>query len=203
MGRTRAGLVIVGVALAAGGLWIASRETPQGAIRPPSPQPSATDRVGAAPRRATLRVENQALGKSRRRVASAVSALKRIRLWERLTRHLYIVRIGSRPGSMEIPDDGHLADAYLRGQIDDRGAGGVCDVMFYPRAMKDDLARAHDYYAQGLAGPPPSLGDFWAAILAHELAHCLPYVNPKGLPRQAPEPLAEKWEERVRSRLQG
>ncbi|MFN2526588.1 MAG: hypothetical protein ABR505_10075 [Actinomycetota bacterium] len=197
-------LLVVGVVgIGGAGVWFAGRSEPANPRRPRATRSVVPPRVGSAQRAPTVRIENLALGKSRARVAAAVASLKEIELWRRLTRHLYIVRLGSRPGVGDVPDDRHLADAYLRAQIDEGGAGGVCDIMFYPRALKDDLQRATDYYSQGLGGPPPALEDFWAAILAHELAHCLPYKTKKGVAREAPEPLAERWEARVLRRLQG
>lgn len=203
MKRAAIGLLAVTLlGLAGTQLWVATRSEqrqPPEARRTRAPVAKPHAPAGRAP---TLRVENAALGKSRVRVRDAIADVKRIGLWRRLTRHLYIVRVGSRPGVTDVPGDRHLADAYLWGQIDAGGAGGVCDIMFYPRAVKDDLDRAAGYYAQGLGEAPPTLGDLWAAVLAHELAHCLPHHNKRGLPRLAPESVAEKWEARALARLQ-
>ncbi|HEX2240795.1 MAG TPA: hypothetical protein VHJ82_06620 [Actinomycetota bacterium] len=203
MKKVALGLLVAAVLVLAGGqLWLATRSDESGFPRPRRTRAPVLERRAPALRPATLRVENVALGKSRVRVAQAITALKEIGLWRRLTRHLYIVRVGSRPGVTDVPDDRHLADAYLWGQIDEKGAGGVCDIMLYPRAIKDDLERAALFHAQGLADVPPSLEHFWAAVVAHELAHCLPHRNESGFPRLAPEPTAEKWEQRALARLQ-
>lgn len=155
----------------------------------PSPAPSST---GPAERGITqpdgkVRVDNVAHGHSRRLVARAVGDLKAVGLWRPLTKHLFVVKLNSRLGRENVPDDGHLADVYLTAIIEDGVGGSLCDVMFFPTAMSDDLDRWRSYHAQGfLADPPPSLRQFWASILAHELAHCLDHG--KG------EPVAERWE---------
>ena len=134
-----------------------------------------------------LTVENVAHGHSKRLVANAITDLKKEGLWKPLTKHLYVIKIGSRLGRSNVPDDGHLADAYLTAQIDDGIGGSLCDIMFFPTAMSDDLARWRSYNAQGLLDDPaPTRRQFWASILAHELAHCLDHGSD--------EKVAEKWE---------
>jgi hypothetical protein len=137
-----------------------------------------------------LTVDNAAFGRSRSKVAQAVADLKKVGLWKKLTGHLYVVKFGSRLGSENVPEDGHLADAYLTAQIDGDVAGGRCDVMFFTTAIKQDLTRWVTYHAQGLlTEEPPSLRQFWASIMAHELAHCLRGANGEGV--------AQQWEERA------
>lgn len=203
-----------------GGVWIAARTGETGKVKPiacalaavllfgacssesspprgeaaASPSPMHPD--GAAAERGITQpdrivVQNAAHGPSKRWVARAIEDLEKVRLWKRLTRHLYVIKIGSRLGRSSVPDDGHLADAYLTAQIDDDGVGGsLCDIMFFPTAMTDDLARWRTYHAQGLlADPAPTRRQFWATILAHELAHCLDHG--KG------EATAERWEARA------
>ena len=142
-------------------------------------------------------VQNAAHGASKRSVSNAIKDLKKVGLWKPLTRHLYVIKISSRLGRSSVPEDGHLADAYLTAQIDDDGVGGsLCDIMFFPTAMSDDLARWRTYHAQGLlADPAPARREFWGAILAHELAHCLDHG--KG------EAAAERWEARALEALRG
>src|SRR5918994_635051 len=123
-----------------------------------------------APTRIRARVENNAFGSSARLVQRAVRDLKRLDLWGRLTRRLYVVELGSRLGRDNVPRDGHLADAYATGLVDERGAGALCDIMFFPTAVTDDLARWRTYHASGfIEESPPSLRQFWAGLLAHEL----------------------------------
>ena len=106
-----------------------------------------------------------------------------------MTRHLYEIELDSRAGDANVPEDGHLADAYFTGVLDAGGGGPVCDVMFFPSAVGADLARARRYFAAGLiAEAPPSLRVFYGSLVAHELAHCLP--GPRG------EAVARAWEER-------
>ncbi len=141
-----------------------------------------------------VRVQNEAFGPSARFVGRAVRDLKRLDLWGPLTDHLYVIEVGSRLGRDNIPRDGHLADAYITGLVEDKGAGALCDIMFFPTAITDDLARWRTYHASGyLEAPPPSLRQFWAALLAHELGHCM--EGPRG------ERVAERWERRALHRF--
>ncbi|MGH2754374.1 MAG: hypothetical protein ACRDLB_08050 [Actinomycetota bacterium] len=166
-------------------------------VRVDSPPTASPE--GAAERppleRKGVRVENVAFGASHRHANRAIKDLKKIGLWGRLTDHLYVVKIGSRLGRGSVPEDGHLADAFLTAQVDEDGSGALCDIRFYPTAMIDDLERWAQYYAQNLLpDPAPTLRDFWGTILAHELAHCLGHG--KG------EEAAERWEDRALRGLQ-
>jgi hypothetical protein len=143
----------------------------------------------------SVRVQNHAFGSSARFVQQAVRDLKRLDLWGPLTDHLYVIKVGSRSGRDNVPRDGHLADAYITGLVEDEGAGALCDIMFFPTAITDDLARWRTYHANGyLEAPAPSLRQFWAALLAHELGHCM--EGPRG------EKVAEKWEQRALHRFE-
>jgi hypothetical protein len=145
--------------------------------------------------RIAVRVENNAFGSSARFVRRAVRDLKRLDLWAPLTDNLYVIEIGSRLGRDDVPRDGHLADAYITGLVEEEGAGALCDIMFFPTAITDDLARWRTYHANGyLDAPPPSLRQFWAALLAHELGHCM--EGPRG------ERVAEEWERRALHRFE-
>lgn len=121
--------------------------------------------------------------------------LKRIGLWRALTDHLYEIELDSRPGRANVPEDGHLADAYFTGIVDRRGGGPVCDIMFFPSAVAVDLVRWREYYAVGrIASAPPTRRAFYGGLLAHELAHCR-----RGARGEA---VARAWEERALRRLQ-
>ena len=147
------------------------------------------------PTRIRARVENDAFGSSARLVRRAIRDLKRLDLWGRLTRHLYVIELGSRLGRDDVPRDGHLADAYITGVVEEEGAGALCDIMFFPTAVADDLARWRIYHAGGyIEDPAPSRRQFWAGLLAHELAHCL--EGPRG------ERVAEMWERRAMDRFE-
>ncbi len=154
-----------------------------------TPRPTASAKRGiTTPQRLIL--TNSAFGRSRVRVASAIDDLRDIGYWKDLTGHLYELKVGSRLGLENIPEDGHLADAYLTAKIDGNEGGSYCDIMFFPAAMSADLERWRNYYASGLLDDPaPTFRQFWAAILGHELAHC--QRNRNG------EPAALKWEEKV------
>lgn len=104
-------------------------------------------------------------------MSGAVAEIKRLHLWRKMTSHLTRLHIRARPGKSAVPRDRHLADSLYRPtrQID----GRFCRVTFYPRAMRDDLAKQRYYYVQDrLPAEPPAMDDFWVAILAHELTHC-------------------------------
>jgi hypothetical protein len=142
-----------------------------------------------------VRVENDAFGSSARLVRRAVRDLKRLDLWRPLTDHLYVIEVGSRLGRDNVPRDGHLADAYITGLVEEEGAGALCDILFFPTAITDDLARWRTYHANGyLEAPPPTLRQFWAGLLAHELGHCM--EGPRG------ERVAERWERRALHRFE-
>lgn len=160
----------------------AAKSTPQSS---PSVEPEPAERGITQPD--GLTVQNAAHGGSKRLVANAIADLKRENLWKPLTKHLYVIKIGSRLGRSNVPEDGHLADAYLTAQIDDGVGGSLCDIMFFATAMDDDLDRWRTYNAQGLLDDPaPTRRQFWGSILAHELAHCLDHGSD--------EAVAERWE---------
>lgn len=140
------------------------------------------------------KITNSAFGQSRWRVARATRDLRRIGLWDDLTKGLYAIHFRSRLGRDDVPEDGHLADALSTAVIDEDGQGGLCDIWFYPTAIADDLRRWRQYHADGrLDEPPPSPGQFWAAITAHELAHCLGFGRG--------EKAAERWEAKALARM--
>ena len=161
-------------------------------VAPATPGPSSS---GPAERGITdppgVIVVNGALGAGDRRlVTTAVEDVKATGLWKELTGHLYSVRIGIRPGEERIPEDGHLADALRTLKLDGDLGGIYCQITFYSAAMAGDLERVGEYFDQGLiATPPPSERQFYAAILGHELAHCL--GKGKG------EQVAQAWEKKV------
>jgi len=60
--------------------------------------------------------------------------------------------------------------------------------------MRDDLAKQHHYYYMDrLPAEPPTMDEFWVAILAHELTHCRD--------RGRTEKVALQFERRVLERL--
>lgn len=161
-----------------------------GAPPTPSPSPSPTTVVNPP----GVVVENAAFGRSRQRVRQAMRDLKAVKLWVPLTRELYRIKFGSRLGAVNIPDDGHLADALLTIAIDEEAQGRLCDVMFFPNAIARDLDRWRLYHEQGaVADPPPTLRQLWGAVMAHELAHCFP--------RRPGEKVARRWEDKALARL--
>lgn len=192
--RRLAALLLVG-AVAAGGC---TTDAPDPGIAPTPPDTGMEEEAAGERRPITkpnrLLITNAALDGSRRQVARAIRDLRRIGMWRRLTRDLYAVRFATRPGRDQVPDDGHLADAYLTAQIDGRRGGSLCDVMFFPVAMAEDLDRWRSYHFRGLLGEAaPSERQFWAAIMAHELAHCLKGGSGEGA--------AMRWERRALRRL--
>ena len=131
---------------------------------------------------------------ARLRLSTAVRDLKAIGFWGRLTDHLFQVELDARGGTANVPEDGHLADAYFTGIVAGSDGGAVCDIMFFTSAVSADLARWRRYYAAGMiAEAPPTMRAFRASILAHELGHCR--RGPRG------EAVAQSWEERARDAL--
>ena len=162
-------------------------------VEPPPRGPEARSLQRPQTKPARLRVVIPARPPSRRLVVRAVSDLKRLGFWTRLTRHLDELRLGTQAGAHNVPPDGHLADAFLTARMDP--AGTVCDISFYPAAIRRDLRRQAEYYADGLLDEPPaSARRFWVSIFAHELAHCLPT---RSFFRQRGEGTARRWEHRV------
>lgn len=159
--------------------------------RSPAARPTATGLVSTRPAtKPGLRLENRGLGATKTKIAQAIADLKAIGLWDDLTGHLYVLKIATRPGLEDIPADGHLADALLTAAVDEYGMGSACDIMFFPAAIARDLERWRGYFADGLVpDPPPTLRQYWASILAHELGHCLNW--------EGGEPFAERWEARA------
>ena len=162
-----------------------------------SPAETVAERPTTDPQRSgRARVQLEARRRARGLIATGIADVKRLGLWDDLTRHLYLIKIDSRLGRLNVPEDGHLADTYFTGVIDERGAGALCDIMFFPTAVHDDLVRWRTYYGQGrIADVPPSLRAFYGSLVAHELAHCAP--GARG------EPAARAWERRVRLALMG
>jgi hypothetical protein len=195
MPGTRSVVLLVALALMAGACTGSVQEGAVGLDAPPQEEiEGGTPASRPITKPDGLVITNAALGPSRVRVRTAIRDLRRVGLWRRLTDEHHAVRFGSRPGRDAIPEDGHLADAYLTAQIDGRRGGSLCDVMFFPAAIRDDLARWRTYHTRGLlADPAPTDREFWGAIMAHELAHCLD--GGKG------EPAAMRWERRALAAL--
>ena len=134
-------------------------------------------------------------GVDKAHIRRAVRDLKELGFWKELTEHVVRVRISSRPGEYRILEDGRLADSIMTTQVGGRFSGVWCDVLIYSTALVQDIAQQEIYWAEGrLAAPPPDLRDFWAVILAHELAHC----SPRG---QKGEAYSTIWEGRVLAAL--
>lgn len=126
-----------------------------------------------------------------RRIARAVRDLRELGYWKELTAHVVRVAIAGRPGAGRVPRDGRLAQAVSTLHTTGRYPGSWCEIAIFPHALEEDIERQAVYYSQGrLAAPPPSLREFWAVILAHELAHC----SPRG---QKGEAYSTEWEARV------
>ncbi|MQB00083.1 MAG: hypothetical protein GEU78_07275 [Actinobacteria bacterium] len=169
---------------------------------PPAARPTSPAAVSPTPEQRTPsvrlpKIDNRASGVTRARLQRAIRDLRAVGFWRRLTKNLYVVSIGSRPGRQYVPEDGHLAEARAFPFLDDDGAGRLCDITFFPTAINDDLRLQAHYHEEGLLDrAPPTRRHFWAAILGHELAHCLP--NQKdGLPALTGEAVARRWEKRV------
>jgi hypothetical protein len=165
---------------------------------PPSRPPDPAPRVDVPKRPATqpeLIVRNEAFGNSKKRLAFAIDELKRLGFWNDLTGHLLVLKLGSRLGLENVPQDEHLADASSTGIVEGDEIGALCDLMFYATAIRNDLERIRAYYAQGLAdAKPATLSHYWVAILAHELTHCLPRAHGESAARKAEDAVREAYE---------
>jgi hypothetical protein len=134
-----------------------------------SPSPAAVKKKSPAFPKARVTIAGGPL--THPAMIDAVAEVKRLHLWGKMTSHLTRLEIRARPGKSAVPRDRHLADSLYRSTRDLNGR--FCRVTFYPRAMRDDLAKQRDYYSQDrLPVEPPNMDEFWVAILAHELAHC-------------------------------
>lgn len=159
-------------------------------LAPPPQSPAAVNEKSPASPRARVTVAGGPL--THPAMSAAVAEIKRLHRWRRMTSHLTRLHIRARPGESAVPQDRHLADSLYRSTR--RGEGRVCRVTFYPRAMRDDLAKQRYYYSQDrLPVEPPTMDDFWVAILAHELTHCND--------RMRTEKVALRVERRVLERL--
>lgn len=172
----------------------------QGAIDRPSAAPEQPIRSEAPQRPPTepeLRVTNDAFGNSQERLRHAIAELKRLGFWHELTDHLFVIDLGSRLGTANVPKDQHLADANSTGTVEGDQMGALCDLMFFTTAIRQDLDRWRGYYEQGLADTePPTMEHYWVMLLAHELTHCLPRKHGETAARRAEERVREAYEER-------
>lgn len=112
--------------------------------------------------------------------------MKRIGLWRPLTRHLGVIAMTAFDEKWRVAPDGHLADAFVQ-TTDENGVFQIrCDVEFFTHAIAKQLViYRKPSYGLGL-DPPQSLREVYAAVVAHELAHCL--SGPHG------EKVAQWWE---------
>jgi hypothetical protein len=106
----------------------------------------------------------------------------------RLTKHLHVAKINAYPGTHNIPEDGHLADAIpgVMERSTDGELGLSCDIVFYMAAIAKEMRLSR---AGVLVRNRPSLRIAYASIVAHELAHCL--RGPHN------EKVARRWEYRA------
>ena len=116
-------------------------------------------------------------------------------MWRPLTRRLAVVQVHARPGRARVPPDGHLADAYWTAVVEADAVVGLCSISFYPSAIAADRRRAAARFRHGLGPAPAKPRAFWGALLAHELAHCLP--------GQPGERTARRWEREALARVGG
>jgi hypothetical protein len=157
-------------------------------------------RVPSIPHRS--KVYFGAMEGSRAEVTRAIEDLKTVDLWEPLTEHLYRIDLRVRAGEEDVPQDAHLADARFWKSDIAHGTyrypkGAFCRIRFFPAAMEADLVRWSSYFARGLlTDAPPTIRQFWAAILGHELSHC-----PAKGTDTTPEEVALAWERRVLAAL--
>jgi hypothetical protein len=138
-------------------------------------------------------VLNDTRGKAKTLTMHAIADLKRMGYWRGLTKKIYAIRISTRGGTLSVREDGRLGDSlwtYYRNEKTGE-LGDLCDVLLFTQAVEDDVARQVSYYAEGrLDHPAPTLGQFWAVLLGHEIAHC----SKRG---QKGEAYSSRWESRI------
>lgn len=179
--------------------------------KPPSPRPSRSPittamggRAKPGPGGITLVFET---GRFEQKLFQAtVRDLVRVGVWKTLTEGLHYVELETHPGGRSEAGV-HLADAVLAHTVVEGRPFVVCDIRFYPRAIRQELRlwrrvrelglspqQWRDYNENGVFDEgQPTKADFWASILAHELVHCLP--GPHG------EKAAREWEYKTMRRL--
>ncbi|HYI45509.1 MAG TPA: hypothetical protein VE174_08660 [Actinomycetota bacterium] len=164
-------------------------------VAPETPAASVTpQRPPTVPK---VRVDNGAFGYSKHRLRFAIAELKRLGFWHELTDHLFVIDLGSRLGTANVPQDQHLADASSTGTVEGDQMGALCDLMFYTTAIRQDLDRWRGYYEQGLADEePPTIEHYWVMLLAHELTHCLPRHHGEKAARRAEDRVRAAYEQR-------
>ncbi len=177
----------------------------------PSPTPSASgltvDQGGrSVPGPNGVRLVFETSRFEQKKFQRAVRDLSKVHVWRRLVRGIELVELETHPGARSVAGV-HLADASLNHTLVEGDAVVVCDIRFYPRAIRQELrlwrrigslgatpAEWRDYNENDVFDETaPKESDFWAAILAHELAHC--HVGPHG------EREARNWEFKTMRRL--
>lgn len=191
------GLVLVATAACEGGsgkIVARTSVTPSARATEPSPKPRARrveEREPTEPRIARWTMRGPSGRYEKRRIRRAVRDIRALGYWDDLTAHVVRVVIAARPGPRSIPKDGRLAHALMTLHTRGPHPGSWCEVTIFARALSDDIERQAVYYSEGrLSAPPPTLDQFWAVILGHELAHC----SPRG---QKGEGYSSAWEARI------
>ena len=205
----RTAVALACVAFLIGGCVGSQPEASEKPTPTPSPSPSliTTDQGGRArpgPAGITLVFET---GRFEQRLfQAAVSDLARVGVWGKLTKGLHFVELETHPGARSEAGV-HLADAVLSHTVQEGKPLVVCDIRFYPRAIRQELRIWRRVRSVGLSPvgwrdyneneifdePQPTKSDFWSSILAHELSHCL--EGPHG------ERSAQQWEYKAMRRL--
>ena len=150
----------------------------------PSPSPSSSPTVPDL----ELVVDGDTKGV--RLVKKGIGDVKRIGLWRPLTRDVDVIAMTAFDERWRVPPKGHLADAVLQA-TDENGVLQIrCDIQYYSHSIAKqlDVFRYDASFGLGL-DRPRSLRELYAAVVAHELAHCLP--GPHG------EKVAQRWERKA------
>lgn len=198
--------VIGSIALSACAFLAEERASEAGSRPRASASPVTVDQGGLAQRGPGVVLVFETNGRERVLFRAAVRALQRVGVWRPLTRGLYSVELETHPGARSEAGV-HLADAVLNHTLARGRPRVVCDIRFYPRAIRQELRLWRRIRGVGISPRDwrdyneneifdeklPNRSDFWASILAHELAHCL--LGPHG------ERAAQEWEYKTMRRL--
>jgi hypothetical protein len=148
-------------------LFLAScaRDTPS-QERSHAPEPSPSGSVRLEPD-----VRFDVTGQVRQRVEVALNDLRRFGMLDRLTRDLDRLSFSAKRHG--VPRGQHLAESKLTVKKSLVSTERTCRATVFPRSISRQY-RLQESPRYRVPHPAPSFRRLWAAIVGHELVHCLP-----------------------------